>query len=210
MTSAAIRSQGTVVKHGTTAIEEVRDVKLNGVQTSTIDVTHLTSSSKEFLAGLKDNGTVDLTCNFTNGTVQQAVRTDANAGTTAAYSIVIPGPGSSTTTMTFNAFVTKFDGPTAGVDRAMDLMISLKRRCSPRSGRAPSRSKSQVSGRSASASSRSARWASCASTLPRTSRPRSACASSSRRLSTTRDQRCSRRKTSRRCRRPAMRRSIVS
>lgn len=128
----AIRAQGTKLQHGVLAnsppysdLEEARDIKMGGTNVSAIDATHLLSTSKEFLAGLKDNGTVDMNCNFTNGTVQQAMRLDYNNGTTAPYKIVITG-SSVTITIAFSAFITKYDGPDAGVDGKLDIAISMK------------------------------------------------------------------------------------
>lgn len=125
----AIRSQKTEIKHGIgavfTSIEEVTDVKLAGVTIPQIDVTHLMSTSKEFLSGLKDNGTVDITANFTNGTVQAALRADADAGTISPYQIVLGG-ATTPITIGFNAFVTKLEGPMAKVDSKLEMQISLK------------------------------------------------------------------------------------
>jgi hypothetical protein len=128
----AIRSQKTQILHGVgsgtpvfTAIEEVTDVKLGGVTIPQIDVTHLMSTSKEFLSGLKDNGTIDITCNFTNGTVQQAVRGDADLGTISPYEIVLGG-AATPITIAFSAFVTKLDGPSAKVDSKLEMQIALK------------------------------------------------------------------------------------
>ena len=129
-TSAAIRAQGTQLMHGIAAVfsalEETSDIKLGGVSVSSIDVTHLASTSKEFIAGLKDNGTCDVSCNFTNGVVQTAMRTDMNAGTTSPYKITVAGPGATTTTFAFNGFITKYAGPDAKVDGKMGIQITIK------------------------------------------------------------------------------------
>lgn len=121
----AIRSQQTQIKHGTTAVEEVTDIKLSGGSVPQIDVTHLMSTAKEFLPGLLDNGTVDVTCNFVNGTVQQQVRSDFVAGTVSAWSIVLGG-ATTPITVSFNAFVTKCEGPILKVDSKVDMTFSLK------------------------------------------------------------------------------------
>jgi hypothetical protein len=106
-------------------LEESNDIKLGGVSVSAIDVTHLLSTAKEFIAGLKDNGSCDYTCNFINGTVQETMRQDCNNGVTSPYQIVIPN-GATTITMSFSAFHTKFDGPEAKVDGKLEIMGSLK------------------------------------------------------------------------------------
>jgi hypothetical protein len=128
--TAAIRSQGTTFSHGVgsvfTPVEEANDIKLGGISVSSIDVTHLASTSMEFLAGLKDNGTCDVSCNFTNGTVQTAMRTDMNAGVTSPYKVMILGPAATVTTIAFNAFLTKYSGPDAKVNGKLEIQMSLK------------------------------------------------------------------------------------
>ena len=110
-------------------LEEASDIKMGGVTISSIDVTHLRSIAKEFIPGLSDNTSVDLTCNFTNGVVQNAIRADANAALTSPYRILIASgiPGAlTTTTVAFLAFVTKYAGPDAKVDSKLEIQITLK------------------------------------------------------------------------------------
>lgn len=127
--SAAIRAQGTKIQHGIATVfsdlEEASDIKLGGVSVSSIDVTHLQSTSKEFIAGLKDNGTCDVSCNFINGTVQSAMRADMNAGTTSPYKVVITSP-SATITIAFSGFLTKYAGPDAKVDGKLEVQMTIK------------------------------------------------------------------------------------
>lgn len=127
--SQAIRSQGTKLQHGVgtvfTDLEEASDIKLGGVSVSAIDVTHLQSTAKEFIAGLKDNGSCDFTCNFINGTVQEAMRQDCNNGVTSPYKIVITS-GTATITFAFSGFLTKFDGPEAKVDGKLEISGTIK------------------------------------------------------------------------------------
>ena len=110
-------------------LEEASDIKMGGVTISAIDVTHLRSLAKEFIPGLSDNTSVDLTCNFTNGIVQNAIRADANAAFTSPYRIVIASgiPGAlTTTTIAFIGFVTKYAGPDAKVDSKLEIQITIK------------------------------------------------------------------------------------
>jgi hypothetical protein len=127
--SEAIRSQGTILQHGVgtvfTDLEEASEIKLGGVAVSAIDVTHLKSTSKEFIAGLKDNGNCDFKCNFINGTVQEAMRQDCNNGVTAPYNVVITN-GTTTITFTFDGFLTKYDGPEATVDGKLEISGTIK------------------------------------------------------------------------------------
>ena len=73
--SNALRAQGTQIQHGIatvfSSVEECNDIKIGGISISSIDVTHLQSTAKEFIPGLADNGTVDIMANFINGTVQK-------------------------------------------------------------------------------------------------------------------------------------------
>ena len=131
--SNALRAQGTTIKHGVgavfTEIEECSDIKLGGLTVTSIDVTHLKSAAKEFIPGLSDNTTVDLTCNFINGPIQNAVRADANAAVIAPYQILI-NTGTpalpSVTTIAFSGFVTKISGPDAKVDSKLEIQITIK------------------------------------------------------------------------------------
>ena len=106
-------------------VEEASDIKLAGVSVSSIDVTHLLSTSKEFIAGLRDNGACDVSCNFTNGAVQSIMRADMNGGITSPYRVVITAP-SSVITIAFAGFLMKYAGPEAKVDGKLEVQISIK------------------------------------------------------------------------------------
>jgi hypothetical protein len=128
----AIRSQGTRLQHGTGAnpvvfadIEECTDIQLGGVSVAVVDVTHLLSLGKESVPGLLDPGTITLTCNYTGGAVQKSLYADVLAGQTSPYQLILGG-SATPITISFNAYVTKYDGPTAKVDGKLDLSISLK------------------------------------------------------------------------------------
>lgn len=127
--SQAIRSQGTIIQHGVGAVfstvEEASDIKLGGVSVSSIDVTHLASTSKEFIAGMKDNGTCDISANFTNGAVQTAMREDMNNGVTSQYKVVIQGK-TGAITIAFSGFLTKYAGPDAKVDGKLEIQMTIK------------------------------------------------------------------------------------
>lgn len=115
---------GTVTTYAD--IEEVSDVKIGGISVSTIDVTHLQSQAKEYVAGLIDNGSLDASMNFTKGAVQMLVNADLNNGVTSPYRMVIGPTLQSPINIYFLAFPTKWDGPTAKVDGKMDLQVSWK------------------------------------------------------------------------------------
>ena len=131
--SNALRAQSTQIMHGVgtvfTAVEECTDIKLGGLTVTSIDVTHLRSLAKEFIPGLSDNTTVDITCNFINGAVQNAIRSDANAAVVAPYQILINSGTATTpsvTTIAFSGFVTKYAGPDAKVDGKLEIQLTIK------------------------------------------------------------------------------------
>lgn len=110
-------------------LEESSDIKIGGVSVSSIDVTHLRSVAKEFIPGLSDNNMVDVSCNFINGTVQNAIRADSNIALISPYRILIVSGTSAAptvTTVSFQAFVMKYAGPDAKVDSKLEIQISLK------------------------------------------------------------------------------------
>lgn len=128
----AIGTQKTKVQRGSgstvvyTDLEEVTDVQLSGVNISTIDTTHLQSTAKEFIPGLKDNGTLNITCNYVKGTVQQALWDDANQQATSPYKIILDGVGTTDPiTIGFDGFVTKYE-LSGKVDDKVTLQVSLK------------------------------------------------------------------------------------
>jgi len=115
--------------------EEASNIKFGGITVSAIDVTHLQSLAKEFIPGLRDSGSCDVSCNFINGPVQQLMRIDQNNGTVSPYQVVIPtytvGPAgtpiaATPITFSFLAFLTKFAGPDAKVDGKLEIMMTMK------------------------------------------------------------------------------------
>lgn len=118
---------GTYTAHNVAyaLFEESSSIKLGGVSVSSIDTTHLLSEAKEFVAGLQDNGTCEISANFINGTVQGLVRADMNAGATSAYQIVIPGK-SNNTVISFSGFVTKYAGPDLKTDGKVEISVTIK------------------------------------------------------------------------------------
>lgn len=128
----AIASQRTKVQRGAGStvvysdLEEVTDIQLSGVNISTIDTTHLQSTAKEFIPGLKDNGTLNITCNYINGGVQHLLWDDANKQLTSPYKIIMNGVGTTTPiTISFSGFVTKYE-LSSKVDDKVTLQLSLK------------------------------------------------------------------------------------
>lgn len=73
------------------AIAEVNSISGPTMSRDTIDVTSLDSTGgyREFIAGFRDPGTVQLTMNFTNPTYD-IMKTDFDSDTAQTYEIVLP------------------------------------------------------------------------------------------------------------------------
>lgn len=110
MTTAAIMAQGVVLEREGDAIAEITKISPQSNKQETVDVTTLSSTGnyREFIAGWKDAGELQIEGNFvagdTNG--QQAVLADFEAGTVSGY--VLTFPTAITATLTFEALVTEF------------------------------------------------------------------------------------------------------
>jgi predicted secreted protein len=95
MASNAIAGVGTVFQRwsgsGWVAIAEVNSISGPTMSRDTIDVTSLDSTGgyREFIAGFRDPGTVQLTMNFTNVTYD-LMKTDFEDDTQQTYEIVLP------------------------------------------------------------------------------------------------------------------------
>jgi len=124
----ALGSQGSALKLGDgadpevfTAIGEVIGVSgVGGGSASEIDVTNLSSSGKEFLMGLKDEGEVSVTLNLDTGDTQQtALRTARDNSTLKNFQLELTDSGP--TTLSFAAYVKTFN-----IGLAVDDKISLE------------------------------------------------------------------------------------
>ncbi len=132
--SQALRSQGSSISYGGLigasaswqAVEEVEDIKRSGQKVSEIDVTNLQSAAKEFVLGLKDEGTVDISANFTAGIVQQLLFARYDDSQAAQYQITIGAALTTPVTFTFNAYVTKCAIDDAKVDAKIALSATLR------------------------------------------------------------------------------------
>jgi hypothetical protein len=102
--SDASSAQGVTITRNSVAIGEVKDIGGPDESVDRIECTHLGSTSKEFIAGLRDGGEVKCEANdiMAGNASQQGLYADFRAGTAAAYSIVC-GAGEH---YDFNAIVT--------------------------------------------------------------------------------------------------------
>lgn len=129
----ALETQGVVIKRGDgaspevfTAIGSVTSVEGPGGEASEIDVTTLSSTAKEFIIGLKDEGTVTLNLNLdTSNTPQTGLRTDRDNGTLRNFELDLTD--SPVTTLSFSAYVKSFSisvQPDSKIEASVSLRIS--------------------------------------------------------------------------------------
>jgi hypothetical protein len=134
MASRAFSGQGTIIARADldtpsvfVDIAEIKSIAGPGGASTTLDTTTLSSTAKEFVPGLKDNGEVSLSVNFVPGDLgQQQMIDDQENLQMAVYRITYadkkPTGGS---TATFNAYVTNFS-PSVGVDALSTADVSLR------------------------------------------------------------------------------------
>ena len=130
MSTNAVVSQGTVFKRGDgtsnetfTAISEINSVSLPSRSRPTIDVTDLDSVVREFLVGIRDNGQVTLSMNFTRDTYID-MNTDFENTSSVNYQIVFPDTNN--TTMDLAMYVINLDGDVPGPDEKITSNVTFK------------------------------------------------------------------------------------
>lgn len=130
MSENAIKAQGTLLKLGAgsplsyTAIAEINSFNGPGGSVSVIDVTDLSSTAKEKIAGMNDNGQLSFECNLIPSNTQQvALKTAKENGTTISIQIIFTD--TEETTWTFNAIVVGFS-VSGAVDGVVKASISLE------------------------------------------------------------------------------------
>ena len=108
-------------------VDEASEIKQSGQKVTEIDVTHLMSGAKEFMLGIEDSGTIDLTGNWTGSTAQQQLMADKNSKQLSIYQVQI-GAGVLTNPVTFSfyAYVVEFMIPDVKVDGKVDLQAKLR------------------------------------------------------------------------------------
>lgn len=130
MSENAIQAQGTLLKLGAgsppsyTTIAEINSFSGPGGSVSVIDVTDLSSSAKEKLAGLNDNGQLSFECNLIPSNAQHAALREAKEnGTVISVKLVFTDTGA--TEWTFNAIVTGFS-VSGAVDGVVKASVTLE------------------------------------------------------------------------------------
>lgn len=129
----AIRAQGTTFKISTGVLDQVVGQVtgfsgLGGGSTTEIDISHLGSAAKEFLPGLRDNGTI--TVNLNTELTDQGQRLlwqKLNAGTVEEFQISVPNAAvpASPTILTLNGAILTFEIG-ASVDDAYRSTVSIR------------------------------------------------------------------------------------
>lgn len=118
---AKSKSFGSKVSIGGTDIKGLTDINVSGAEVPTIDITTHDSAAREFVPGLKDLGTLELSGKFDPAdSGQDALR--AAVGTSAAFVVTLPN---GTTTISFSAIV----GPcteSMPLDGAVDFQCTCK------------------------------------------------------------------------------------
>ena len=128
---ANISSQGTTIGIGDAASPEVyttipQVTSMSGPDgsASEIDVTNLSSTAKEFILGLKDEGSISLDLIFDERNVQHALlRTRFGSGAVGNFQIA--DAGTPTKYYTFPAFVSALS-MSSGVDEVQRASVNLR------------------------------------------------------------------------------------
>ena len=117
---AKTKSFGTSVTVGATAIGGLTDISLSGADVPFIDMTTHDSSAKEFVSGLIDYGTLELSGKLNNADAgQDALRT--GTGDSAAFIVTLPNAS----TIGFNAIIGGMS-ETIPLEGTVDFSISCK------------------------------------------------------------------------------------
>ena len=89
----------TFVLNATEIVGEVTSISFSGIGATAIDTTQLSSTSKSYVLGTTDGGTVEITCNMTNAVPAMVVSGDA---TSTAFTVRFGGSGP---VVTFSGYI---------------------------------------------------------------------------------------------------------
>ena len=125
MATLARSAYGSAVKIGASTIPEVVNIEGLGSRTDLFDVSaHDGSGYSSEIAGLKRNNPITITANYVPGnSIQAQLKAQYDAGTSTAYSVVIPG--TPVATWAFNAVVSQWQLNPLGVSTAPQLVAIL-------------------------------------------------------------------------------------
>jgi len=106
-----------------TEIKEIYDVNPDGGESSEIDTTHLRSTAKEFMTGLKDWGSISMDMAWLFDDAGQLALLEAQAAASKKDFKITYG---NSKTATFKGYVKNVSGPTASVDDKLTGTASIK------------------------------------------------------------------------------------
>jgi hypothetical protein len=129
MPTGSFTAQGSIVNINGTEIKEVTEFTLPSISRPEVDATHLRSTSREYLAGLRDNTEFSFTVNYLPGDPgQRLLRASAASPSTQTMQVVLPDdPDTSDPyeTWEFQALITGFE-PTGSVDEVMRAEATMR------------------------------------------------------------------------------------
>ena len=121
---AAISTTGTAFTTGSGSVSGIiTAINLGGISTAEIDVTQLSDTSKNYIMGTRDGGTVEVTV-----MVDTAATPDlptAGSSSTTAFVLRFGASGASGPTFTFNAYVQSVSTE-AALDGAVSATYTLR------------------------------------------------------------------------------------
>lgn len=131
MSSSALEAQGMLIQRMNdgspteySTIPEVKSVSGPSGSASVIDVSDLSSTSKEKRMGLADEGQLQLTVNYIPGNaVHAGLRADRAARTLRGFRVVFTD--SPNTIWSFNGYVTGFS-TSGGVDGTLESQVTIE------------------------------------------------------------------------------------
>ena len=124
LTTTAITTAAGTATWG--VMEEAVEIKPSGQKVDEIDVTHLQSLAKEFVLGLEDSGSIDITMNFTGGKYQQQIFVEKANKTLSLYQITLGAQLQTPATFSFCAYCVKAETPDAKVNGKIELTDTLR------------------------------------------------------------------------------------
>jgi Phage tail tube protein, TTP/Ubiquitin-activating enzyme E1 FCCH domain len=124
-TNATTYTSGGSATPTQVTIGNLKSVPLPGGQKSELETTNLGSTSKEFIAGLRDNGQATVGFDVDQDDQgQQVLRSSFAASGSIASTWLVTLPNGKT--RTFNAFVTNYGEPQIGVDQVFMGSVTLR------------------------------------------------------------------------------------
>lgn len=136
MTTKATSAQGVLIQRGDgagtevfTTIAEVLSFTGPTQSSAEVEVTSFDSAAKEFIAGLRDGGSISFDMNFVaSNAAQQGLQTDMNNAATRNFKLILPDNTvtGDRTTITFAAVITQFTLLKGQVDQALSSSVTLK------------------------------------------------------------------------------------